>query len=656
MKHVLTVLLTTLLYAATATANPYANEQVFNFDPQNVEAGLSTLDEAAGKKWAQLESWQQNESWINEQFRLGVVGLVYEKGMIGATVSRNIVPDYQRPGEQRENPGQKPGWLVVDKIYLDAGPLLQLSNLAGSIFFSEYFPYVNVAAIYGRNFINVRRVDTYKQALLANPFKFKSIPMQAQDVNKMSDGEIVSTVTQGGIIVRGGVGILDMLGVASGGVDFGPKVKVHVAKQVKLTIMKVKRNEALIMVEDAFEKGMGIGLHFGVQIDEVFDAPVNIGINSRNGWSPIRINFKKNNRKIKSVIYRLKTNTRAGRRAYAKLMQRDLTLLDDLALQGKCRKLRTRGECSVVRELIKEGDIDTEEFNMGIDLIFYRTGFRNIFREARYNSTLAGGRKFSYEEYAANRIEESSSWNGDRQSDERYSALVPTSSRGKAIDTFIVDSQFLYLDTEADGGDIMEIYNNLSNTVNFLYFRNLDYRRRGTRIGIVRDKNYGEVRALLSVRFPAAAIRKFLRATEMELWQALATSAGLNDPTFWMKWNNRIDYMENDRTAWRDNETGDLIGGSNYREISEGERIRDFFRYKLKSRHYSMKEKAKMLIQFLRDNNDTKLLHRTMIEVIGRNNLLIRGRINGKFNKRKLEPYRGDFKVPRRRQRPRPLQ
>lgn len=610
MKTVKALLAISVLgVALSAHANPRpagASNQVettdyddFNqaFKYGKVNAGLSELDQATGAKWSQLEDWQKKESWINEQVRLGVVGTIYESGMIGGTVSRNVVPD-------KDN-----GFLVVDKITVSAGPLLTIGNLAGNLFFQEVFPYVQAGVDFGRTYINVRSKPTYKDALLANPFTFKTIPASIQGFSRFEKGEIVSTVTYGGVFVRAGASIFDLMGMAvTWGAGIGPRAKIHVNKQFKMTFAKHNDNEVLVLVEDALETGLGLGITTGISIDDLIDAPVSIGINSQDGYSPIRVNYKIKNEKLRSIIYRIDIRSKQGAKAYEALMDRDFSLLDDFA------ELKT-GK-GVTRELIRDGVRDTSEFNAGLDLVFYRSGFRDIDVEANFRSTYANGKKFKYKELTAQKVNEISAYDGTWQSDEKYQALIPTSADDRTLNSFVIDSTFQYTSSDTTGEDLGEMLKELKRTVNQLPV--------STRVHA--DKDYGQVSMWLTVRFPAKGVLKVINVNDRELWLALGVSSGLANPGEWttqagrQSWLNRADDGE---------------------AMTSAGHVRDFLR-RLKAQK-SMSERARMLIEYLKADNDSKLLHRTMIEIIGRDQLLIRGKIQGSNGPRgKLKPRTKD--------------
>lgn len=596
------MLLAVLTFAGAGAARAVETTDYDDFNQAfkygKVNAGLAELDQATGAKWSQLEEWQKKESWINEQVRLGVVGTVYESGMIGGTVSRNVVPD-------KEN-----GYLVVDKITVSAGPLLTIGNLAGNLFFQEVFPYVQAGVDFGRSYVNVRQKPTYKDALLANPFTFKTIPATIQGFSAFETGELVSTVTYGGVFVRAGASIFDLMGmVVTWGAGIGPRAKVHVNKQFKMTFAKHNDHEILVLVEDALETGLGLGITTGISIDDLIAAPVAIGINSQDGYSPIRVNYKIKNERLRSIIYRIDVRSKRGAQAYEALMDRDFSLLDDFA------GLKTGA--GVTRELIRDGVRDTSEFNAGLDLIFYRSGFRDIDIEANFRSTYANGKKFRYKELTAQKVNEISSYDGSWQSDEKYQALIPASADDRTLDSFVIDSTFQYTSSETTGEDFGEMLKELQRTVNQLPVT--------TRVQA--EKDYGQVSMWLTVRFPAKGVLKVINVSERELWLALGVSAGLANPGEWTS--------EAGRRSWKARAEDDEI-------LASAGHVRDFLR-RLRAQK-SMGERARMLIEHLKADNDSKLLHRTMIEIVGRDQLLIRGKIQGSNGPRgKLKPrVKGD--------------
>lgn len=571
-----------LLLMITVSAAHASDETVnLNLDSGKSTAALEELDRATAKKWDQLEDWQTKSSWIDEQVRLGVVGIIYQKGMFGANVTRSIVPD------------KDSGWLTVDTVSVPAGALLQIANLAGNIFFQEMLPLLQAQAIHEQSYVNVRPAASYREALLANPFKFKNIPVAADGFKNFAAGELVSTLTTGGVYVRAGANLLSLAGVEVDGATIGPVAKVQVYKQFKLTIAKQSENEIQVLVQNTLSKGMGIGLSMGLDFDDMIDAPISIGINEGGGYSPLRINYKTNRDQIDGIIYRMDPSTEAGQKAYASLMQRDFTVLDDLA---------DRGDASVVRELVKHGVVTTSEFNMGLDLIVFRSGLRNIFVNAAYNSTIAGGKKFEYKQVSAEKINEVASWLGHDQRDEKYAALIPLNSQ-----SFLIDTSFQYSDSDTSAKELKVILSRLKRVANDLP---VDF-------SVDPDKRYGQVRAYFAVRFPVEAISKVLSANDQQTWTALGVSAGLPDPSLWASAQGR-----------------DSSRASYQKVLVAAEKTQGFLN-RLRAEKDNTKQ-AELLIRYLKADNGRKLLHRTMIELAGRDQLLIQGGINGLYTPKPL--------------------
>lgn len=586
MKLLLSLNICILLTSQIALADQ-GNPIEQSFENKKFSEGLDELDKATGQKWSQLEDWQKKSSWIDEQVRLGIVGVVYQKGMFGATVSRNIVPD------------KDSGYLTVDTVNIPAGPLLEIANLAGNIFFQEVFPFLQTQVVYDRTYVNVRHADSYREALTSDPFKFKKIPVTTEGFDKFSNGEVISTMTTGGVYVRAGADLFKLMGVsiADDGINLGPAAKVQVYKQFKMTMAKSKANEILVLVEKSWDKGVGVGLSLGITFNDIIDAPIAIGINQGEGYSPIRINYKVNQDNVDGIIYRINTDSPSGRDAYQRLIQRDLTALDDLA---------DNNNPDVVRELIRNGVSNRSEFNMGLDLLFYRSGLRNIFVNAKYNSTIANGKKFDYQELTAEKVKEQNSWQGDEKRDESYSALVPLT--GENADSFIVDTKFDYSDSDTEGKELREIVKHLRQVANDL----------PVNFGIEDQKNYGQVRAFLAVRFPPESVKTILNSKETAVWRAIGISMGLADPNQWASAEGRK--TEDERES---------------RAIKSGSKIIELLSKINKKKSNS--DRAKLLIKHLRDNNQNKLFHRAMIELAGRDQIFMHGGIKNLYVN-KLKP------------------
>ena len=172
--------------------------------------------------------------------------------------------------------------------------------------------------------------------MLAPVFKFTKMPLTYDLFQQMNDGEIITTKTTGGFYVRAGLGILKLLGVETPlDFDIGPKAKLYVQRSLKFSVSREGENFAMVAVENASDVGGGIGISMGILFDDLADVPISIGINSRNGYNPIKFNIKANRNQYKSVIYKFDLSSANGLRAYLKLIHhRDFTLAED-ATWGK---------------------------------------------------------------------------------------------------------------------------------------------------------------------------------------------------------------------------------------------------------------------------------------------------------------------------------
>ncbi|TNF25829.1 MAG: hypothetical protein EP319_15300, partial [Deltaproteobacteria bacterium] len=201
-------------------------------DIAEYQSELLDLQDRTAPRWEELYENQNTPEWVKEQDELGLAGIVYSKGFLNPRVSRRIMPDQQE------------GWLAVDTVSLGPSLIQQLTTLTANVLFNHYvMPGLQAGAINEQSFVNVRHYPTYKDALLAEPFSFENVPMSKDEFSKMQEGEVFSTVTTGGVFVRYGGSLLDLLGLSIPVyVNIGPRAKLTVKQSLKISISKAEED------------------------------------------------------------------------------------------------------------------------------------------------------------------------------------------------------------------------------------------------------------------------------------------------------------------------------------------------------------------------------------------------------------------------------
>lgn len=590
-------MLLTVTQVSAQSENPFPEMDIISLADQKRE--LKKIDVSVANKWRGLIRNQNNDIWMETQGSMKLAGPVFSKGWLGTQVSRQIVPD-------REG-----GWLTIDTITMGQDLILKGAVLAGNILLSQYFPYIQTGVIKDKKIVNIRPTNKYMDALSLKPFHLADLPLSTQSVEKMKDGDIFNTILTGGFYIRAGGGIANLIGLElPAHINIGPKSKLTIRKSMKISISKSGEDEVLVSLEGLKEREMGIGLGFGVFFDDIIDLPVSIGVNAPGGLYPLLINHKEKKTDMKAVVYRIDLKTEEGRLAYEKFLQRDLTGLEDLV---------DHENDTVVREMVREGVIYTTESNFAINLIFWRTGHRNIFTDGLYTTTVRNGNRFHYEEVTQELLD-SSKWFGSVEDQEqRFSVLVPLKVElnnvedksnmqpfdEKMLGSFVMDSSFLYQDNGADGEEIEDLQD--------LMLRKGSLLRLPIRVND--DKDYGTLLLLVKVRFSATGIRKILSSSERDRWLALGAAFGLSDPHKWLDWRIR-------RRQWEDSENNKKEW-----EMRRAKRIISWM--KKIDKMDNIAEKAKYMIKKLSDGKTGDYFHHTLMELAGSDQLIIRGYVKG---------------------------
>lgn len=544
------------------------------------------IDNKAQSRWEKLELLQNDNVWVEEQSKAHIYGPIFQKGWLNPKVARQIVPD------------KNEGLLLIDSITLGPKAITQAATLASNILLSVYFPYVQGGPIFEKTFTNTRKVKSFKEGLLARPFKLESIPLDAQDFSYLANDESISTVTTNGFFMRFSADVLSFLGVSKViPLELGPKVKLHIKKTVRVSITKENDQFALISIENILGKGVGVGTGLGVYFEEMISLPVSIGINSANGYSPLLTNAKTSTQKIQSMIYKIDITDPEGIAAYQKFLLRDFTLIQDLS--------KVEGS-AVTREIEKIGKINTKEKNIGVDLLIWRRGKRNINMKGDYKTTMKNGDEFEYQERYSHKISDRGGFSGKEKESVKFSVIVPVKSLGEesSMDKgFSLRSEFRYRDSKAKGKELVKI----SKTVKQFGFS------LGLPVKFDTKKQYKEVFVEANLQFSASAISRILKSSKREVWIALATAFGLADPLVWETESSRTNYK---------------VSKTKKKKLKIANKIVQVIQNFKKSTKLS--QSAKYLIEKLQSKKIGMLLHKTMVGLVGYDLLMGRGSISGR--------------------------
>ncbi len=557
-------------------------------DIADYQAELLDLQDRTAPRWEELYENQNTPEWVKEQDELGLAGIVYSKGFLNPRVSRRVMPDQQN------------GWLAVDTVSLGPSLIQQLTTLTANVLFNHYvMPGLQAGAINEQSFVNVRHYPTYKDALLAEPFNFENVPMSKDEFSKMQEGEVFSTVTTGGVFVRYGGSLLDLLGISLPVyINIGPRAKLTVKQSLKISISKAEEDYVYLSVERARDIGKGFGIGFGIFFDDIIDIPVTIGINSMSGYSPLVFNIKTSDKKVKSLVFKIDMRTANGQKAYRAFLSKDFSELEMLAADDN--------DESVTLEMIKEGDIHTREVNAAIDLIIWRAGYRNIFQEGRFTTMVRGSQRFDYVEISKQSIHDRKWLSNYETFSDKVSVLVPLNHDQKG---FVVDTHIFYTDTKTYGEELMGLSGDLEN--------------RGTGLGLPitvnADHNYGKTQVDVKVRFTSLGLKKIIEGEEEDFWIAAGLAVGLPDPYQIISDIDREDFIRRARS--RD------IRRQRERALDRAEDIVDALR-RIK-REPKMEAKSRIVLNELKSSNADGL-HKAMMDLAGLNNLIVNGIIRGR--------------------------
>ena len=568
---------------------------------------LIELDLRAQKKWEPLEELQSNSQWMKDQLELGLYGPIYDKGWLNPRVSIQIVPDLTD------------GFLVVDRVVLGENIMTQVAAVSTNLLLGYYFPYIQGGPIYEKIFTRIKHAPSYKEALETDIYKIQNFPFNFSEFSDLSENEVHSTITTNGFFTRLSAGLFDMMGLnIPSPLNLGPKVKYHLKKSMKVSITKESEEVIIIALEDINEKMNGLGIGLGVYFEELINLPISIGIDGQNGYSPIVANFKRTTQKIKSLVYKINLSSKLGQKAYQDFLRSDLTTLQDLSLTK---------DSPVKIDIVKEGTIETREKNFAINLILFRSGERNITVNGKYNTTLADGKKYDYEEVIKKRVLDRKGFSGEEKDILTFSSIIPKSNESNS---FVLDTLYYYEDTKTKGEELNEI----SEIIKLLGIPT------GIPMRFDENKNYGKIQLQAKMRFTSAAIRKIFEASSTDKWISLASALGHGDPYIWETPEDRNNYITKYYVS--NFKRNNFHSSKNKHRLSKSEKMKIKYLEKLEfalkmmnkfdelNQHKDNSVKAKKLVKLLDHSKYGLTIHKFMIDLAGQDLIMGRGHIRGR--------------------------
>lgn len=597
MKAIFTLIFTIIIALGTNTST-----WAFDFVVEENHTVLRDIESLVNKRWHNLEELQDNQEWIDTQLKLQYFGTIYQKGWTGPKVQRSIYPTIN---------GQ---FLVVDSITLNAPVLEQMAYIGVNFLFKTILPVVQGSPIEERKFSKVTTVSSYEQAINLNHMKVNELPLTREKLNQLSDGEQINTVLMSGFATRMNLIWLDFLDVVIPILDrFGPKAKFKVMKSLDITIEKAAHDIALITIKNLSERSKGLGSGLSIFLDEVIDLPISIGINGSNGYSPIVFNYKKRERKINEIVYKVDLSTQEGLDAYISFLSQDFSKLQDL------EEARNK---SVDLYIQKEGDVRNSEFNWGLNLLLWKSGARYIKEDGKYTTTFNNGDAYNYDIVEHKKITDHKGFSGAEKRSFEVKAIIPTNV--DATSSFSMELSYSYVDEIATGKE-------LNKEADLLYERYLD---NGMRIDFDRKKKYGKVQIYSSLIFSTKAISKLIHSEDFDLWESIALAFDYTNSLIWIDEGKRRQF-ERSNYVYEDSHNGQ----TNRLSQREKKKLKQLENLKLAKKIYRIldrlrsneltKDKAILLVESLRRSKLGPKLQRTMVNIIGLNDLMGQGYIRG---------------------------
>jgi hypothetical protein len=559
------------------SSQPNANAAAFN-------EWIQEIDKATERQWEKLVAWQNNTAWLNEMLNIRFIGTIFEGTWAGPNVKRNILP------------GKTGEWLVVDSVTIEAGLGVSLPMIVTNIFFLTELPYLQIGPIKEKHFVNVRSVPTYKAALLSPPFSFQRLPVTSKALEAFEVGEILSTINRNGFVVAAGANLLELFDAIDPehSSQLSATTRFVVKNDFNINISRESDTDFLVLIEDLKGKELGLGFGLGNSLEDL-GGPIALGVGSKGGFFPFKLNFKRDRGHRKALVYRFNISTNQGYEAFQALIQGDLTVADGSVEQDLS---------GVTRELVKEGQYDTKEFNFGVNFVLFRGGLRRISTHSQFVSTLSNGKSYGYSDDTIQLVKtRGSAFGNAEQVSGKFTITVPL-NKNPEMDSFFMEYEFSYADSSTTGKELAAVIEYIEGLLN----------NRDLIPEYSIHRNYGDLRALFTLRFPVETIRALLKAESDTIWIALGDAYGILDPYDWG--------TKQGRKEWK--QRASRKGKSLFVEANRlFEAIVDMQSKK------SLDGQAQALIKILKKSKKSQLLLDFLVNLIGTQRLQYDGLLRG---------------------------
>lgn len=577
--------------------------QAIEYQISENHTDLLEINKTINKRWKNFEKLQENADWISAQSNLKYFGPLYKKGWYGPRVQRFVLPDVS--GD----------FIVMDTITLNAHYLEQLSILGANFLFRTIMPFIEGTPLEERTFSKITRVNEYEEALKLKHMEIKELPIDRESLNRLKDGEKFNTTLLSGFTSRFTLPLIDFLDIVIPDYTrLGPQAKLKITKSLDITIEKAQEDTAIITIKHLDEKTKGLGTGFNIFVDDVINLPFSIGINGSSGYAPIVFNLKKRRKEIKELIYRIDLSTLEGQQAYASFLKQDFTVMQDLENQeGK----------SVELYIQKDGKIKNEEFNWGLNLLLLKSGARYIREEGQYTTTFNNGDEYNYDIIELKKITDNKGFSGVEKRNFEVRAIVPTNE--DATSSFTLELTYSYDDQYAFGSELIK-------ELKFLTDRYLD---NGVNIDFDKRKDYGKVQIYSTLMFSTNTLDKLMSTEDYDLWEAIALAYDFADTLIWIDQESRAKYKRKNTVYHHSNKSSHHMTPNNrkkerqLKKLKIGQEVFDIL--SALNSDMATKQKAKLLVENLRDSTIGPILQRTMVNLVGVNNLMGQGFIRGKL-------------------------
>jgi hypothetical protein len=575
------------------------SQSLFAGDSIDLLREVDRLQNSLDKRWQKLEALQADERWLDRHTSLGLPGPVYKEGWTNPRVQREIV-HMARPNTfdtAYQSPTGPRLWWTLDQTTIGPSLLNQAATLAGNILFHMHvFPFAQGGYNGEKQFVHGRMALDYADALMLPPSRLNKLPLTHESLGDMKIGEFYTTQSTTGFYLRAGGGILPLLGIELPlHLNIGPRVRLHTHSTFQVTLAKDSDDHVLVALERAQINGSGQSFGLGFFFEDFMRAPVVVGIDSPNGFSPLQAVIRQDKRTSGTIAYRINLADEYAEAAYQSFLRGDLTLLQDLAKE----------EGSGVQELfVREGEEVIHSSHFSFNLLFWRMAWHNQTRRGTFQTTINSDQVYRYHEYEIQRERQNRFFSTRRSEKRAFLTQIP-----EIGSSFVVDSEIRLRMSRANGRDIHELLDMLFEWGNVF------------RLPIEADstRSYGDVEIVIHTHFTPSAIEEFLESTEYDIKTALA---------------NAFDFFDSHMLLDSRLQNRYIRGG---RDEHEEDRRRSEIRrataiYRVFERILSEKNRQKQaeeLVKLLGDRSRGQYAHNVLLQLIDHRKLIIQGQIRG---------------------------